>query len=229
MATNKEFCWANSRFCCDVMSSKCILGYRTKAATKKLFEILNMLELLWVPAASPWYPSKSQLIMGWPSQATWPWELMKCGFTIMNFLPAAETPGGDSHPDWTDEQQGCNWVVTQLHYCGTTLNASYWIQIKNTGVWKDQSHMWKIHFIARQKRKNCSGIKKKQCMMQLQSEAKCFGQSELFSAAAPGTWPFGKYPSRDFSRRRKNHLKTNFQPEYLWWKADSSKHSWFFL
>lgn len=89
-----------------------------------------MLELLWVPAASPWYPSKSHLIMGWPSQATWPWELMKCGFTIMNFLPAAETPGGDSHPDWTVEQQGCNWVVTQLHDCITTLNVFYWIQMK---------------------------------------------------------------------------------------------------
>lgn len=27
MAPNKEFCSVNSRFCCDVISSKCILGY----------------------------------------------------------------------------------------------------------------------------------------------------------------------------------------------------------
>lgn len=69
MAPNKEFHRENSRFCCDVKSSKCILGCQAKAAQKKLwFEILDMLELLSVPKASPRYPAKSQIIMSSPSQ-----------------------------------------------------------------------------------------------------------------------------------------------------------------
>lgn len=59
MAPNKEFCSANSRFCCDVIGSKCILGYQTKTAQNSWFEMLDMLEPLCVPKASPWYPAKS--------------------------------------------------------------------------------------------------------------------------------------------------------------------------
>lgn len=94
MAPNKEFPSVNSRFCCDVLNSKCILGDQTKAPQNLWFEILNMLELLHVPKASPRCPAKSQLIMRSPSQIAWPWELVKSGFTNMQLFPPARTPGG---------------------------------------------------------------------------------------------------------------------------------------
>lgn len=98
MAPNKEFCSVNSRFCCDVISSKCILGYQTKTVQNSWFEMLNMVELLCVPKASPWYPAKSQLIMRSPSQIAWPWELVKSGFTKMKLFPPARKPGEYSLP-----------------------------------------------------------------------------------------------------------------------------------
>lgn len=91
MAPHIEVCPVNSRFCCDVISSKCILGYQTKAVHNPWFEMLNMLELLCVPKASLWYPAKSQLIMRLPSQIAWPWELVESGFTTFcQIIPSGQ-------------------------------------------------------------------------------------------------------------------------------------------
>lgn len=119
MAPSEEFCWVNSRFCCDARSSKCISGYQTKAAENSQFEILTMLELLCVPKASPWYPAKSQLIMRSPSQIAWPWELVKSGFTDMKSFPPVWTLGRYSLPDQRIWMLPCShkigsWVI---YYC----------------------------------------------------------------------------------------------------------------
>lgn len=96
MAPKKGVCSVNSRFCCDVISSKCILGYQTKTVHNSWVKMLNMLEVLCLPKASPWYPAKSQLIMRLPSQIAWPWELVESGFTNIKLFPLARTPGGYS-------------------------------------------------------------------------------------------------------------------------------------
>lgn len=102
MAPNKEFHRENSRFCCDVKSSKCILGCQAKGCSKKSwFEILNMSELLSVPKASPRYPAKSQIIMSSQSQIAWPWEQEKSGLTSMTSSLPARTPLGYSLLDPT--------------------------------------------------------------------------------------------------------------------------------
>lgn len=118
MAPNKGVCSVTSRICCDVMSSKCILGYQTKSVRNQWFEMLNMFPVL---KASPWYPAKCQLIRRLPYEIAWPWELLESGFTAFHqIIPSGQeawhsVPGRSALISFCSHKVN-SWAVSYYKY-----------------------------------------------------------------------------------------------------------------